>query len=243
MRTIAKRSARICVLAGIAAFLAALVLYTVLFFGRSAYHPEKDFSSFAAHANALQFNPYAEQKPLTETTTADLPKTVMINNAPLLYDMSLYNRAVVLPFDLCYYASPNDSVPAITLRKGTTVYVTPSDGFQYRYIGYGFACWPDYDAAWRYGIPFQTTDYKTDTIDYFASAYYYVKTEDLVELYKLYDDQNKGTPAFSMPAQHVLDRSAQAKRCFNTIFAADISLYIGGKFDSPAMHKELILWW
>ena len=93
---------------------AVLILCAVLFFGRSAYNPEKDFLPFEASAPSHQVNPYAEQKPLTETATADLPRTVTVNNAPLLHDMSLYNRAVVLPFDLCYYTSPSNSAPAVT---------------------------------------------------------------------------------------------------------------------------------
>ena len=58
----------------------------------------------------------------------------------------------------------------------------PDDGDQpqrFEACGYGVGTWPDYEADWRYGIPFLTKIYSVSELE--AQERYYVKTPQLFE--------------------------------------------------------------
>ena len=90
---------------------------------------------------------------------------------------------IELPCDVEYYNKKEDTIPAITIKKGTVVYVFPSKRV-YR-EAYGLITFPDYDHKWRYGYPFFTTEDFYDYDEMMASGYY-VKTKQIEKVAEAY---------------------------------------------------------
>ena len=118
---------------------------------------------------------------------------------------------LILPCDVDYYASKEDKKPILTLKKGTEVYYTDSDGWTPP--GYGFKCWPDYDKEWRYGFVFLTEGFEELPEN---AEMYYVKLKQLEkvagEVYKrnkplynhLYGSKRKTVKEFTQHVDGVL---------------------------------------
>ena len=245
MHTTMKHPARTCILVGTAALLAVLVLCAVLFFGRSAYlspYIQTPFVDKTAQIEAREdfTNPYSDQTPLHEADLQNLKHLWnYIKPAELLSesDHRPENAYAILPFDLHYYTAKNDRKPAFTLKKGEKVNL----GINFD-AGYGMILWPDYDAAWRYGIPFQTSDFDFNELAFVESAYYYVKTDDLIRLYgHLYNEMRADSA--ELKNMRFTTPEYKAYLCSTVVYTIDNLLYMNGLFDSPALHNELVLWW
>ena len=245
MRIASKRPALKYVLPVIAALLILTVAFAVVYFGRSEYlhwctqEPFKDKTA-ALEASYSFTNPYADQIPLHEMDQQNLKRVWnYIKPAELVSDTgdASEHATMELPFDLHYYSGKNEHKPALTLKKGEKIYLgTNVDG------GYGLLCWPDYDKAWRYGIPFQTEAFVYDEIVFTENAGYYVKTDDLVKLYSAVYNQSRKT-ADELKWMAVTNPDYKAFVCSQTVFAIDSYLYTKGLFDSPALHEKIVLWW
>lgn len=95
---------------------------------------------------------------------------------------------IVLPCNVDYYNKKDDPTPAITLKKGTVVYIFPS---KYVYDeGYGLKTFPDYEHKWRYGYPFFETEKFYDYDEMMASGYY-VKTKQIEKVAEAYGEAYK----------------------------------------------------
>lgn len=122
--------------------------------------------------------PYSQKIPLSEMDfspyVAELFTVMTI--APIAHN---YTREIVLPCDVEYYTAKTDKTPAVTLEKGTTVYVLPSDEPEFPTVGYGMQCWPDYEKGWRYGQPFYKEEFKYGMMSRYGQPWYYVKSNQL----------------------------------------------------------------
>ena len=122
--------------------------------------------------------PYSQKIPLSEmdfTPYVEELFTVMITDATA----HNYTSEIDLPCDVEYYTAKTDKTPAVTLEKGTTVYVLPSDEPDLPTVGYGMQCWPDYEKGWRYGQPFYKEEFKKGMISRYGQPWYYVKSKQL----------------------------------------------------------------
>lgn len=118
--------------------------------------------------------PYSQNIPLHEMDFEVYSRYLPVADALAYADL---DTMIVLPCDVDYYTDKEDSVPALTLKKGTEICVTPGKkGFSISLTGYGLECWPDYQEDWRYGCPFITED-----TDYIVAEHpmYYVKSSQL----------------------------------------------------------------
>ena len=70
--------------------------------------------------------PYSQKVPLSEMDFSPYVEELftVMTIAPIAHD---YTSEIVLPCDVEYYTAKTDKTPAVTLEKGTTVYVLPSD--------------------------------------------------------------------------------------------------------------------
>ena len=127
--------------------------------------------------------PYALNVPLEEMDFTVLKKYFPTESTLLLHN---YNRKITLPCDVDYYISKEDSKPALTLKKGTAVYVLNTD--EENPVGYGVQCWPDYEKEWRYGYQFLTADFTSIDGEYLSI--YYVKSSQLEKVAKAFYKEN-----------------------------------------------------
>ena len=124
--------------------------------------------------------PYSQGTPLDEMDFRVyehyLPQAMAVDSQ----DVTM-TSTVILPCDVVYYRSKEDTEPALTLEKGTEVvydyfyYRGESWRWDYDY-GYGACCWPDYEQEWRYGYPFVTNNFSGDLED---TEMYYVRGKEL----------------------------------------------------------------
>ena len=131
-----------------------------------------------------KITPYSERVPLDEI---DLDTYWYVHgySTLLLYD---YAELIEAPCDIEYYLKKDDTKPALTIKKGTPIYVLPEDKDFSSTIGYGLVCWPDYEDKWRYGYPFLTesTEYAPETY-----TNYYVKKTQLQKIAKVFYKENQ----------------------------------------------------
>ena len=121
--------------------------------------------------------PYSQKVPLSEMDFTPYMEAIF-NKMVIAAGSPNYTREIVLPCDVEYYTAKTDKTPAVTLEKGTTVYVLPSDDPDFT-IGYGMQCWPDYEKGWRYGQPFYKEEFKYGMMSRYGQPWYYVKSKQL----------------------------------------------------------------
>ena len=121
--------------------------------------------------------PYSQKIPLSEMDFTPYMEAIF-NKMVIAAGSPNYTSEIVLPCDVEYYTDKTDKTPAVTLEKGTTVYVLPSDDPDFT-IGYGMQCWPDYEKGWRYGQPFYKEEFKKGMISRYGQPWYYVKSKQL----------------------------------------------------------------
>ena len=121
--------------------------------------------------------PYSQKIPLSEMDFTPYMEAIF-NKMVIAAGSPNYTREIVLPCDVEYYTDKTDKTPAVTLEKGTTVYVLPSDDPDFT-ISYGMQCWPDYEKGWRYGQPFYKEEFKKGMISRYGQPWYYVKSKQL----------------------------------------------------------------
>ena len=121
--------------------------------------------------------PYSQKIPLSEMDFTPYMEAIF-NKMVIAAGAPNYTRKIVLPCDVEYYTDKTDKTPAVTLEKGTTVYVLPSDDPDFT-IGYGMQCWPDYEKGWRYGQPFYKEEFKYGMMSRYGQPWYYVKSNQL----------------------------------------------------------------
>lgn len=115
-----------------------------------------------------------------------------------------------------------DSTPAITLPKGTVVYIFPS---KYVYDeGYGLKTFPDYEHKWRFGYPFFVSEDFYDYDEMMASGYY-VKTKQIEMVAEAYGE------AYKELIQHYYSTISEYLELIT--FYVDSTLYRKGVFCAP----------
>lgn len=129
---------------------------------------------------------------------------------------------IALPCDVDYYNKKEDLRPAITLKKGTVVYVFPSKSVYEE--GYGLKTFPDYDHRWRYGYPFFESEDFYDYDEMMASGYY-VKTKQIEMVAEAYGEE------YQELIQHYYASIAEYLELI--IFKIDSTLYRKGVFCAP----------
>ena len=202
-------------------FLSGLLLICVSLTGctsGSATDPKWEKLKAAFKDNGKN-EPYSQQIPLNQMDFSVydkyFPKNFSLQKVYL-------QRSISLPADINYYSSPDDNAkPVLTLKKGTAVFITPSDDMPYCKI-YGLYCFPDYKKGWRYGIPFVTHDFTNSDALAMKDAYY-VKTDELKPIAAAYYDANSKPFSHETSAQYVI----------GAIQDIDLILYTGGCFCSP----------
>ena len=181
--------------------------------------------------------PYARGVPLHEMDFSEywryfekIGDDLMIHNEP---------ETVVLPCDVEYYRRKGDKKPALVIPKGTEVYIRKNNlpqEQQNRFFmsGYGVETWPDYEADWRYGIPFRTElDYVESLV---GAKRYYVKTQQLFQVadayFALLDEKNPlDESAFEgEPEQLEYAKSMRERRSMEIVLSIDSFLVYRGAF-------------
>ncbi len=202
--------------------LLAVLLTATLFFacsGGSASNAkwEKLKSEFKDNGKN---EPYSQQVPLDQMDFSTYDQYLPDAVAAIKNDLQ---RSVELPADVNYYASPDDGAkPVLTLKKGTTVFITCEDGMPYNTM-YGLTCFPDYKKGWRYGNPFVKDDFTYE--DALAmSERYYVKTSELEQVAAAYYKANEKAFQQEQTSEQYVTGVIQTK---------DLFLYTGGVFCSP----------
>ena len=122
--------------------------------------------------------PYSQKIPLSEMDFTPYMEAIF-NKMVIAAGSPNYTSEIVLPCDVEYYTDKTDKTPAVTLEKGTTVYVLPSDEPDLPTVGYGMQCWPDYEKGWRYGQPFYKEEFKYGMMSRYGQPWYYVKSKQL----------------------------------------------------------------
>ena len=122
--------------------------------------------------------PYSQKVPLSEMDFTPYMEAIF-NKMVIAAGSPNYTSEIVLPCDVEYYTDKTDETPAVTLEKGTTVYVLPSDDPEFPTVGYGMQCWPDYEKGWRYGQPFYKEEFKKGMVSRYGQPWYYVKSKQL----------------------------------------------------------------
>ncbi len=154
------------------------------------------------------------------------------------YGAPLPSNRMVLPIDVHYYTSPDASgEPALTIAKGTEVAAylgkeTFSVMTGYARGGYGYCCFPDYQAGWRYGIPFTTEDLSQGVSTDWESETekYYVKLSELETVAQTFWETNQNCPAI----QAMVDELGGEKEFVHWLVrSSDQSMENSGYFDSP----------
>lgn len=184
--------------------------------------------------------PYARGVPLHEMDFSEywryfekIGDDLMIHNEP---------ETVVLPCDVEYYRRKGDKKPALVIPKGTEVYIRKNNlpqEQQNRFFmsGYGVETWPDYEADWRYGIPFLTKIYSVYEMEF--QERYYVKTQQLFQVadayFALLDEKNPlDESAFEgEPEQLEYAKSMRERRSMEIVLSIDSFLVYRGAFLSP----------
>ena len=162
--------------------------------------------------------PYAQGIPLPEMDfTVYFP---YVTDGVAAINMG-YTRNINLPCDVDYFQSKGDKAPALTLQKGTEVYILSRNNPNGIHIGYGLQCWPDYEAGWRYGQPLITHDFPLSAIIAEDPTMYYVKTEQLLAVAGEFYDTNKIS---------TISRTEYQKK---SVLFIDRCLYLNGAFCSP----------
>ena len=244
MRTVQKSSAKKVILPIVAALLVLLIAALTLFFGCSVYR--SNLSTYIDRTGEHErsgnlANPYAAQTPLNKVSEAELvalwEKVKPVTSGVL--SPSSPNTGVELPFDLHYYADKADTAPSLTLKKGTRIYPMPEDGAFL--IGYGYESFPDYDAAWRYGAPFAAQPVSAESFSFETATAYYVKTDDLIRL-RAYSYDLSYAHSAQLQKIDFWNPGYKAQLCFNGVFSVDATLFTQGVFNSPALHRTVVLW-
>ena len=203
-------------------FLSGLLLICVSLTGctsGSATDPKWEKLKAAFKDNGKN-EPYSQQIPLNQMDFSVYDK-YFPHASTAGYNPNI-QRSIPLPADINYYSSPDDNAkPVLTLKKGTVIFMTPSDYRPYCEM-YGLHCFPDYKKGWRYGIPFVTHDFTASDLLAMKDAYY-VKTDELKPIAAAYYDANSKPFSEQTSAQFVI----------GTIQDRDYSLYTGGCFCSP----------
>lgn len=184
--------------------------------------------------------PYARGVPLHEMDFSEywryfkeIGDDLMIHNEP---------ETVVLPCDVEYYRRKGDKKPALVIPMGTEVYIRKNNlpqEQQNRFFmsGYGVETWPDYEADWRYGIPFLTKIYSVYEMEF--QERYYVKTQQLFQVadayFALLDEKNPlDESAFEgEPEQLEYAKSMRERRSMEIVLSIDSFLVYRGAFLSP----------
>lgn len=201
-------------------FLCLMVMVTPLLFsgcGDTASALKEEFKD-----NGNQ-EPYSQNVPLSEMDFSGYREKAF-TNVSTLTDPG-YTLTCTLPCDVEYYTSKTDKTPAVTLEKGTQIYVLPSDQKNFPTFGYGLQCWPDYEAGWRYGQPFSQKEFTRELLSDTNSPCYYVKTEQLDAVAEAFCKENE--KAFASFKEYEPSRVL--------IEAIDRELYTYGAFCSPEL--------
>ena len=208
-----------CVFRLFAVVAAALVTMTAC--GGSAYRQQMQ-ENFKDNGKG---EPYANEVPLNEMDFAVYDKYFPQATTLLKYN---FDRKISLPCNVEYYSAKEDATPALTLEKGTEVYVLP-DG-EIHIPGYGTVCWPDYEEGWRYGSPFLTVDfsYLWEVYPEEAVPMYYVKTEQLEQVEQSFYESNQKSFARITKAEYVK----------NVVLQIDQVLYDNGAYMSEELLKK-----
>lgn len=189
MRKIKKKWVLICAVLVVAAVFPA-------FFGNQVErYQKKDFVD-----NGLDL-PYSQGVPLEDMQFRVYAKYVEPKaNAAVLANWKVL---IALPCDVRYYVHKTDDAPAITLKKGTEVYIYPHGPRGTRrdfVVGHGLYCWPDYQKGWRYGQPF-SEDRNAEAVPlksmFENSSMYFVRTEELERVAVAFYRANGGVPKLS----------------------------------------------
>ncbi len=192
----------------------------------------------------IKNEPYARGVPLDEMDFSEYWKyfkeigdDLMIHNEP---------ETVVLPCDVEYYRRKGDKKPALVIPMGTEVYIKKNNlsmALQncFYMSGYGVCTWPDYEADWRYGIPFLTKIYSVYEMEF--QERYYVKTQPLFEVADAYiallDEQNPFDEGRYEDDPEMLEyeKALRERRPAEFVLSIDGFLVINGAFLSPDYMK------
>ena len=134
--------------------------------------------------------------------------------------------AVELPCDVEYYRRKDDAAPALTLKRGTIVYIAPKGFGRALTLQYGLTCWPDYEEGWRYGYPFVTEPFDSLETVTETGSMYYVKTDSLFQVIDTW---------FGMNQMNTEPFPNSRKKTY--IGYIDKRLYTHGSFCSPDLEK------
>ena len=213
-----KKKMKLFVMLGALALLAAIILVV----NSQPNEYEKNFEDNGAN------KPYARKVPLHEMDFNEYDYYFQYIQG--LGSSINYVREIELPCDINYYVRKEDSKPALTLKKGTKVYVKPKDFSEHEPVGYGWRCWPDYEKGWRYGYAFVTEDFKLyefELVDEDAEMYY-VKLDQL----------EKVAEAFYKANKDVLSKGITKKMYIeNFILSIDKTLYMNGAYLSNELRE------
>lgn len=193
--------------------LGALVLLAVIILVIDSQPNEYERNYEDVNSN----KPYSMKEPLHEADLDTYKNYVEVAHT-LLGNVN-YVRKIELPCDVKYYERKEDSKPALTLKKGTEVYVLAEDNFDKP--GYGWCCWPDYEKGWRYGIPFLTQDFKEYPKD---TKMYYVKLNQLEKVCGAFYDANKDPIAKYLSKKEYIEEHTlkiDERLCFNGFFLSN----------------------
>lgn len=148
---------------------------------------------------------------------------------------------VRLPITVSYYSSTADKSPALTIPKGTSVYISTSTAIA---KGYGASSYPSYEKGWRYAAPFVIADGSQWDEKLIAdSDMYYVKTSELVSVVEtMYRDKKSLQDTFDKQQkydgkyiEYTGDEKSFAKYY---VLQIDRSLEAGGYYLSPDLGYE-----
>ncbi len=120
-------------------------------------------------------------------------------------------------YAVTWYTQPDEtSQPAVTLEASKN-YVAHLNAPQY---GGGFYSWPTYKKGWRYSVPFTTVLNTLGEQTQENGKLYYVKLEDLTELYDCATPKNQDSLSFRQK-----------------FLAVDMVLYQNGCYISPDLYR------
>ena len=177
---------------------------------------------------------YHEEIPLTKVPWYILNRYAELATALPEHGEPKPDDRLELPVDVHYYTSPNASgEPAYTIPKGTVVslFVGGDRYLTYTQMGYGYCCFPDYQAGWRYGIPF-VTEGSPETASDWADEQpkYYVQTSELEAVAQAFWEANQNSPEIQAATENL---GGEEEFVHWLVRLPDQQIEDGGYFDAP----------